>query len=230
MVDDKLIERVKKLLALATSSNPHEAAAALAKAQALMAEHNISIGKLAASELGDAKVDSKSSVGSPKDYEVHLCSAIASAFGCRLLSTKGDSWVYKATGGRGGWTSFTFIGTKSGVQVAEHVAIVMLRKLRQARAEFVKTTASKSAAADAFCLGWAEGVRKHVAALAIDATVAAAINDMVEERTKGRKAKTQQSSLNDARAFHDGVRRGSEERLHRPVGASSEAPRLIGKE
>lgn len=230
MVDDKLIERVKKLLALATSSNEHEAAAAMAKAQALMAEHNISIGKLAASELGDAVVDSKSSVGAPKDYEMHLCFAIASAFGCRLLSRKGDSYVYKLTGGKEGWTTFTFIGTKAGVQVAEHVAVVMLRKLRQARAEFVKTTAVKSSAADAFCLGWAEGVRKHVIAMAIEPTVKAAIDEAVENRTKGKKAKSQQSSLRDADAFHDGLRRGDAERLHRPVGGSATAaPLMIGK-
>ncbi len=38
---EKVLERIKKLLALATSSNEHEAAAAAAKAQELLLKHNL---------------------------------------------------------------------------------------------------------------------------------------------------------------------------------------------
>lgn len=40
---EKIIERVRKLLALATSSNEHEAALAAAHAQRLLAEHNLAM-------------------------------------------------------------------------------------------------------------------------------------------------------------------------------------------
>lgn len=42
----QVIERIQKLLALSQSSNEHEAALALAKAQALLAEHNLSMAEV----------------------------------------------------------------------------------------------------------------------------------------------------------------------------------------
>ena len=44
--DEKIIERVRKLMALATSSNEHEAAAAAAKAQELLLKYNLSVNAL----------------------------------------------------------------------------------------------------------------------------------------------------------------------------------------
>lgn len=41
-MDKAVLERVRKLLALGQSSNPHEAAAAMGHAQKLMREHGIS--------------------------------------------------------------------------------------------------------------------------------------------------------------------------------------------
>ena len=46
--NQKIIERIQKLLALSQSSNEHEAAAALAKAQALLVEHNLTMAQVQA--------------------------------------------------------------------------------------------------------------------------------------------------------------------------------------
>jgi hypothetical protein len=46
--NSKIVERIQKLLALSQSSNEHEAALALAKAQALLAEHNLSVAQVQA--------------------------------------------------------------------------------------------------------------------------------------------------------------------------------------
>ena len=43
---EKIIERIQKILARSHSSNEHEAATALAKAQALLAEHNLSLAEV----------------------------------------------------------------------------------------------------------------------------------------------------------------------------------------
>mgnify|MGYP001616368965 FL=1 len=51
---DTILERVRKLLALSTSSNPAEAAAAAAKAQALLLEYNLSM-----DQIGEAKTASR---------------------------------------------------------------------------------------------------------------------------------------------------------------------------
>lgn len=53
-MSNPLIEKIRKLLALATSDNANEAAAAAAKAQRLMVEHSID-----ASQLGDGQTEEK---------------------------------------------------------------------------------------------------------------------------------------------------------------------------
>jgi len=45
-VDDKLVEKIQKLFALGNSPNMNEAAAAIKKAEALMAEYNLSYGEV----------------------------------------------------------------------------------------------------------------------------------------------------------------------------------------
>ncbi|QBD78006.1 DUF2786 domain-containing protein [Ktedonosporobacter rubrisoli] len=45
-----ILEKIRKLLALSTSSNPHEAALAASKAQALLAEYNLELSQVQTSE------------------------------------------------------------------------------------------------------------------------------------------------------------------------------------
>ncbi|GCE83023.1 DUF2786 domain-containing protein [Komagataeibacter diospyri] len=53
MSQKAVMERLKKLIALSRSSNAHEAAAALARAQQLMREHKITEDDLVLSNMGD---------------------------------------------------------------------------------------------------------------------------------------------------------------------------------
>jgi hypothetical protein len=55
---EKLLEKIRKLLALGTSSNEHEARLALARAQELMLKHSIDMATIEASEIqyGDLEV------------------------------------------------------------------------------------------------------------------------------------------------------------------------------
>ncbi len=52
-VNEQILEKIKKLLALSTSPNPNEANAAIAKANELMLRHNISIGDIQTREMKD---------------------------------------------------------------------------------------------------------------------------------------------------------------------------------
>ena len=53
-MDNKLIERIRKLLALAESPNEHEAALASERAQALLAEHKLSLAQVTATHATPA--------------------------------------------------------------------------------------------------------------------------------------------------------------------------------
>ena len=85
MTEAKIIDKIKKLLALGGSNNEHESAAAIARAQAIMETHNISAGMVAE--------DDEEEPGPIEDWEEpvakagarwrgQIVSAIARANGC----------------------------------------------------------------------------------------------------------------------------------------------------
>lgn len=82
-----IAEKVKKLLALAESDNPHEAAAAAGAAERLMQEH-----RLTQADLGDAgseaeilPVDFEHMKGGLLPWKAVLCNEIARMHGCACL-------------------------------------------------------------------------------------------------------------------------------------------------
>jgi hypothetical protein len=85
---DKVIDRIKKLLALAKSSNPNEAANAAAAAQRLMEEHELEEGDLAAHSGQAVKDPVKEEYLSPFSYRqvdrwrAALAYGVCAGFGC----------------------------------------------------------------------------------------------------------------------------------------------------
>lgn len=83
-MDDRIIEKLQKLLALAGSDNEHEAALAMARAEALMREHNISLADVALdgteAKIADARIVPTGSSSTFPLWESDLASAVAWAF------------------------------------------------------------------------------------------------------------------------------------------------------
>lgn len=222
-----LLDKIEKLMALSQSSNPHEAAAALSKAQALMAEHNLTETHLKQNQLGEAKIKSTQSVSKAKDWEAALMNMIAKSFGCRVIWAPGVSWADDY------WGRYRFIGLKTQVTMAEYAGTVLLRQLVKERNAFSKKLTGqgfygkdKTAQLDGFCKGWIAAVNSKVVALANDQEVDDLINDKVEEITKGRKAEAKNRGnghLGNAAGFEAG--KGID--LHRPMNAG-EAQKQLG--
>lgn len=96
MTKQEAIAKAAKLLRLATSSNPHEAALAASRAQEIIDKHNLSMGDVNNTEqqtednepivnFGQDYLDA-SGPGSPTcTYKVKLCSGIARANQCRII-------------------------------------------------------------------------------------------------------------------------------------------------
>jgi hypothetical protein len=79
---DKVLEKVRKLLALAGSSNEHEAALAASRAQALLAEHNLTLADVKA-EKGDEFVIDEELVTDSYPWRRQLANAVASLYFCK---------------------------------------------------------------------------------------------------------------------------------------------------
>lgn len=214
MIDKALLAKIRKCLALASSANEHEAAAALAKARALMDEHGLDDAAIAMAEVEEATARA-SRTARPPAWENYLAAAV-----CRALEVQ---HFINAVGDR------TFIGRGSRPEVASYAFAVLFRQLKKARAEYVKTQLKrckpgrKRARADAFSQGWASVVVTKIAALYPEVPKDAAIGQYLAVSypnlvpISSRKASTKRTDGD----YWRGYDAGAEVDLHAGVGARS---------
>ena len=103
-MDQKIIEKLQKLLALAASDTEHEAGLAMSKAEALMREHNLSVADVALNGSG-ADVQSEEVTGLTKavqKWEAQLGSQIAWAFNGKVIrcTSPENAWYLTFIAGR----------------------------------------------------------------------------------------------------------------------------------
>jgi hypothetical protein len=114
-----VIEKIKKLLALAASCNEHEAALAATHAQRLLAAHNLAMADIEAAHKPDTadRVETAAAKSLPK-WVRHLSAAVSSAFDCQAIH-------HPANG------KLTFIGVGVDVQVAAYTFTYLERTVRK---------------------------------------------------------------------------------------------------
>lgn len=115
---DKIVERVKKLLALSSSQNPHEAALAAAKAQELLFRHNLSLSMVEAALEGgnSAYVSDRFDSGGWMHWRRRLLAAVARNNFCRGVS-------YQETRDVG------IVGEPHNVTVVKHLYAFLVREV-----------------------------------------------------------------------------------------------------
>lgn len=185
MIDRDLLKRIRKCLALSASSNEHEAAAALAKARDLMAEHGISDADLAMADIGEA-AGRGSRAQRPPLWESYLCASVRRALAVEcLIDENGDR---------------RFIGRGPTPDIAAYAFASLYRRLKAARTAYIKislrrcTLARKRIRADAYCEGWAAAVFGKISALSPKAPADGAVTAYIARQfpnlvtIKGRDA------------------------------------------
>jgi hypothetical protein len=221
---DKIRGKIKKLLALSKSPNPHEAAAALEMAQRLMAEY-----KVDRSEINSLVITEEAAPAErrrmPPVYEALLIRKIAAAFGCERF--------YHIKEGRCAWN---FIGLNHRAQVAAFIAQVLLRKLKSARQDYTKTLYRvrsryrKTQRADDFCIAWVSTVTEK---LPVFSGAGAGEKKEIERFVKTNHPKLKDFSppnrtFGNKNDYLQGRRAGEGVTLQHGVGMESGAPLAIG--
>jgi len=129
-----IIEKIKKLLALAASSNEHEAALAASHAQRLLAAHNLAMADIESErkpELAD-RVETSAAKNLPK-WVRHLSGSVCAAFDCQAIH-------HPATG------KLTFIGVGADVQIAAYTFAFLERTIRRLCSQYMKCAVIASTA------------------------------------------------------------------------------------
>ena len=158
--NDKLRRRIKKLLALGNSSNPHEAAKALEMAQKLMMENKINQSLI---EFSQHHTKQKTARKSAR-YVHMLLSVVNKAFGV-------DSYLTNSYPGNDYGEDkmhIVFYGQEERPEIASYCFDVLYRRLQAARKAFLNTQNKRLkrstliARGDSFCEGWVTGVNQNV--------------------------------------------------------------------
>ncbi len=126
MEPNPIIEKIKKLLALANSSNEHEAALAASHAQRLLSEHNLAMADIEAAHRPDKadKVEANVSKTLPKWLRI-LSAGVSTAFDCQAVH-------YPSSG------KMVFIGVGADVQIAAYTFAYLDRTTRKLCANYMK--------------------------------------------------------------------------------------------
>lgn len=216
--DSSVVEKVKKLLARASSSEPHEAALALEMAQRLMVEHGLTaeeveVGKIVSEPLRSVATKSKA-----KGWELKLYAGIAEALGCGLIFQRGLDFVTDSRM----YGSYLFVGPKVEAQVCQYAAHVLQRQLTKVRARFTTTLpggwsrSMKTAEIDAYLDGWVASALSKVSKLAPNPKRSAAISKYIRENATGSVGtNTRYGGSSDAR--ERGAADGRDAELNRPM-------------
>lgn len=224
-----ILDKIEKLFALAQNNdNPHQAAAAMAKAQALMAEHNLTLGTLERHKIGEIAIKSTQSVSKVKDWELWIVDSVARAFGCRIMWRSGNSYAKDPFG------RFILVGPKVGLELAEYAAVFLLRKVVEGRRELNLrlpggwSRQAKTKELDGFCKGYASTVWHKVLPLVHPEQMEAAIEAYVKETATAGETNVQKREAG-LEGYRMGVEAGNATDLNRPMNAGEAQLQLQGK-
>lgn len=220
-MDKKLIEKLKKLLALSKSPNPHEAALALEKAQQFMADNGFCQDDIDLLDIGEALTDSVlSSASTPPEYMGWLLTAITLAMGCKALY---------------GRKQVVFVGSAVRCEIAAYMYDVLARQLRKQRRDFIRSLSkrtlpkNRTAKADAFCEGWIMGVNSRIQAMKLSSREKALIEKFKEKNypsNSEQKLRQSKRCSGQSDASNAGWRAGRQAKLDHGVSGSATATGL----
>ncbi|WP_085919070.1 DUF2786 domain-containing protein [Halomonas sp. CSM-2] len=159
-MDSKALDKIKKCLRLAKSSNANEAAAALRQAQKLMAMHGVTTDDVAISDVGSHTAKTGAGKTPPK-YVTMLAHMVAGAFGAETVYQQvydGERWALNVE----------FYGLNGAAEVAGYAFEVLARQLKRHRTAYLATLnkrlkrTTKVRRGDLYAQAWINAVAKQV--------------------------------------------------------------------
>lgn len=218
-MDKKILNKIRKCLALARSGNENEAAAALAKARELMDAHGVTDEQLELADIEEATARA-CRVRRPPEWDVILANTVCRALGVtRYLDARGDR---------------AFVGRGASAEIASYAYAVLFRRLKAERAAYIKThlkrckPARKRLRADVFCEAWAGMVYLKIKALIPERTPDPLVRQYLEtHRPDLVTVKPRKANRSGGRTDNDSLRgalAGSEVNLNAGLQGGDTAP------
>lgn len=241
MAEERILNKIKKCLALSKSPNEHEAAAALRQAQKLMAAYGVTPEGLAEFEAKEARAKA-ASWSKPPMWEYYLADTVASAFGCKQVFAPGG-WARDSDGRcqclRNGSPKrnlgeFRYVGWGPNAELAVYAFNVLQRSIAKAREAHLAerwdllSRSDKIRAGESFCLAYVHAVKSKLQDLALEPEQSAAVERKFLALYPQREiAKTAEREW-DRFAGAAGAAAGQRQSLHRPMNKGEDPLQLKG--
>jgi len=218
-MDKKILDKIKKLMALANSANPHEAANALRKAQLLMQEHQLSQSDIELSDIAEHSAALANTSKTQPQWSMKLMAMILQAFGITGYFNPGLRRCF-------------FVGYQDRAEIAAYCYAVLARQLKAARRDFLASlnkrlkATTKTARADLFCEGWISGVYQQVTDLVPSEKEQALVARYMSEkraRLTAAKVREAKATARDQDAGYAGYEAGKQVKLNAGVGGQETA-------
>lgn len=227
-MDQRILDKIKKCLALSKSDNANEAATALRQAQALMEKHNVNSETLELSEINFSNVDAGAGKTPPR-WIAMLINLIGLAFGVE--------GIYKTTRGSFDATyksRVEFIGFDNAPVIAQYAYAVLLRQLKKGRSDFLETQNKRLKRTtlikrgDLYAEGWIASVYNKITDQPISPERDALIQRWKQEhhpdlQTGKAISRTDKVRQSDQHSYSQGRRDGRDVVFNQGVGADKRA-------
>jgi hypothetical protein len=228
--NNPIIEKIKKLLALANSSNEHEAALAAGHAQRLLSEHNLAMADIEATHKPDKadKVETSVSKTLPK-WLRYLSSGVSTAFDCQAVH-----FPSKGT--------MSFIGVGADVQVAAYTFAYLDRTVRRLCTNYMKFHVSSTIPSrhrelmrQSYYLGAVSTINTRLREQKVQTPIttgalvpvkAGLIKQAMKEIGNLRTVRSRKSYINTD-AYTKGQTDGRQVGIHKGIGGSSPAQQTL---
>lgn len=162
--NNEVLKKIKKLMALATSSNEHEAKSATEKAQALLVRHNLTIQSLGQAnhiyEEGSAG-EKMSKVTREASFIMHI---LTQHFFVRCYFDTHSDGYHKGSFRSKYKRQTRIVGTQSNVEIAKYVYEYLYFTYNDLWKQYKKATGCSASAKNSYFAGLTEGIKETLKA------------------------------------------------------------------
>lgn len=225
---EKILDKIKKLLALSKSDNVHESARALAQVQKMMKIYNLQEIDIENSYINSHL--SKFKVGTQKlpNHINFLASLMKRKFAVEVLVD--SKWNVSNKSNIKVDRYFEFFGFNENPEIACYVFDFLARKIQKDRMDFLKTLnknlkrLTKIKKADAFCYGWIVAINDKLDNFVLNEEQSNKVFNFIKNKTNtdsfGEMKATRKLDLSKSKytsSISEGLRKGNEVQLNHGV-------------